>query len=714
MTLAFLAPLFFAGMAALIAPIIIHQIRRPEREPVRFSSLMFIPKVDKQVIERRRLQHLLLLLLRMTLFALIVFTFARPYLRRPEGPPVPSSAPARHLIVIDRSYSMGRMGALDEAKARAREILSRLSPSERVGVIAFGASPQVVAALQSDDDANAGTAQKASSAIDAVAISESTTAFVPALQRAQEMLLPGELKPGEETPPLHIHLISDFQRAGMPPRGNSWRLSPRIELDPIVIGSDEPANYSISDLSLRPGTQGEFRVLTKIKSWGSAREKSIEARVIVDGKEMATNPVAVKPGNASQTSFSFPFNNTDPVTGWVEIAADGLVIDNRRYFAWNPPKPLRLLLAAEEKPQERWPGAIFVERALQISPDRPRLVERIRPEEIALKLNDGTPRDVIVACDLTGMPEATGNALQGYIQRGGTLLLMMGPAMQPEPATAAFLAHLGIADEGPRRPALNESRFDLISWVDLTHPVFVQFQGARFNDFSQIHLLNSHVLRILDPSSREVRVLARSEEDEKEAARPLMIETASGSGKAIVWAFGADLEWSNFAKSVKFVPILHETVSYLAGGETARPDWQVGERYAGFPKAATESERFLVEWPGRQAVEVAAADLAARAQSPLDRSGLLKWKPVGSQAWSQIDAVNIDPAEADPARIGPEEFKLKLAAALPVEVAAVHADLDRLGIPAGFTLQREFWRPLLALMLILSLIEMWYAARLVR
>ena len=47
MPLSFMAPLFFGAIALIGIPFLIHQIRRPEREPLRFSSLMFIPKVEK-------------------------------------------------------------------------------------------------------------------------------------------------------------------------------------------------------------------------------------------------------------------------------------------------------------------------------------------------------------------------------------------------------------------------------------------------------------------------------------------------------------------------------------------------------------------------------------------------------------------------------------------------------------------------------------------
>ena len=81
MGLALLTPLFLAGAALVAAPFLIHQIRRPEREPLRFSSHMFVPNIQREVIERKRVQHLLLLLLRMAMLILLAAAFSRPYWR---------------------------------------------------------------------------------------------------------------------------------------------------------------------------------------------------------------------------------------------------------------------------------------------------------------------------------------------------------------------------------------------------------------------------------------------------------------------------------------------------------------------------------------------------------------------------------------------------------------------------------------------------------
>ena len=62
--MSFLAPLFFAGLAAIAVPILVHLIQRERKNVVEFPSLMFIRQIPYQSVERRRIHNWLLLLMR--------------------------------------------------------------------------------------------------------------------------------------------------------------------------------------------------------------------------------------------------------------------------------------------------------------------------------------------------------------------------------------------------------------------------------------------------------------------------------------------------------------------------------------------------------------------------------------------------------------------------------------------------------------------------
>ena len=62
--MSFLSPLFFVGLAALAVPILVHLIQRERKDLVPFPSLMFLQRIPYQSVERRRIQHWALLLMR--------------------------------------------------------------------------------------------------------------------------------------------------------------------------------------------------------------------------------------------------------------------------------------------------------------------------------------------------------------------------------------------------------------------------------------------------------------------------------------------------------------------------------------------------------------------------------------------------------------------------------------------------------------------------
>ena len=96
----FLAPLFLAGAAAIALPILLHLIRRTERERIPFSSLMFLKQTPPKVTRRSRLENLLLLLLRCLAFALIALAFSRPYFQQAMNAATPAAERRRTVVLV--------------------------------------------------------------------------------------------------------------------------------------------------------------------------------------------------------------------------------------------------------------------------------------------------------------------------------------------------------------------------------------------------------------------------------------------------------------------------------------------------------------------------------------------------------------------------------------------------------------------------------------
>src|ERR687889_965997 len=107
--MSFLTPLFFLGVAALAAPILVHLVRRTRARRVQFPALVFVRQVPQRTIRRRTLHNLLLLLLRCLAILLIVIAFTRPFFGGGGSEAAGLKTPAA-VILVDASLSMRREG----------------------------------------------------------------------------------------------------------------------------------------------------------------------------------------------------------------------------------------------------------------------------------------------------------------------------------------------------------------------------------------------------------------------------------------------------------------------------------------------------------------------------------------------------------------------------------------------------------------------------
>ena len=76
----FLFPLYMVGAAMIALPIYLHLRRKPPKDQVEFSSLMFLEPTKHQPIKRRsQLENWPLLLLRCLALLALVGMFSRPF-----------------------------------------------------------------------------------------------------------------------------------------------------------------------------------------------------------------------------------------------------------------------------------------------------------------------------------------------------------------------------------------------------------------------------------------------------------------------------------------------------------------------------------------------------------------------------------------------------------------------------------------------------------
>jgi hypothetical protein len=133
----FIHPLLLGGLVLVGVPVLLHLIMRQKPKHLFFPAFRFLAQRARTNQRKLQLRHLLLLLLRMALIALICLALARPKIFN-ERLNLTSGQPVAAALVFDTSasmeYKVGDVNRLADAKRRALELLDDLPDNSRVAI----------------------------------------------------------------------------------------------------------------------------------------------------------------------------------------------------------------------------------------------------------------------------------------------------------------------------------------------------------------------------------------------------------------------------------------------------------------------------------------------------------------------------------------------------------------------------------------------------
>jgi hypothetical protein len=663
----FLTPLFLLGLGALAIPVLIHLTQRERTTVVEFPSLMFLKKIPYESVKRRRLRDLLLLALRAAALALIIAAFARPFLRGSEL--VASGGGAREVVVLlDRSYSMGSGDTWARAQQAARQAVQGLTGLDRVSLVLFSSSAELV--LRSSADVSRVVAE-----IDSAQPSAGSTRYAPALKVASSVLAESQLPRKEAV------LVSDFQRVGWQP-DEAFRLPSGSAFTPVSVAPASGANLAVTPISVqrvRDDNQDRVVITAGVMNRSGEAASDVRVELEVDGRPVQSQPVSVAPASSAAVTFAPVAMTSAGLRVVTRLPGDVLVADNAFHSMVAPPTAVTVALVGSGS---RGDSDLYLTRALAIG-DRPRFeVNSLQADALSTETLARTR--VVILQDLP-LGDALLARLRTFVEGGGGLIVALGPRAQLPPADW-LPATVGNVEDRTRGAAAKLSGFDY------GHAVFEPFRAPRTGDFSTTRVYGFRTL-MARPSAA---TLARFD-----GGTPALVEGTLGRGRVLIWATTLDLSWSDLALKPVYLPFVHQLVRQ-ASGYREEPGWvTVG-----------------------QAIDVGAADDSAVVLSP---HGERQTPPEGGTALEvaeagfyevrgaregqslRIVASNVDLAESDPTPVDPAEVTVAVTGqeggSTPAgEAAPVPDDVQEQA-------QRLWWYLLFAGILLL-IAESWLARRL--
>lgn len=680
MPFSFLNTAILAGLAAAALPILIHLFSRRKISKIPFSSIQFLEQISRRKIKRLRMTQWIILALRTLAVALLALALSRPAIKgdSPLGSGRGESAVA---IVLDGSMSMQTLGTRqtlwETAVARARDVLDVLEDSDRVFIVGTDpgsgeveAFPDPAAAWEHIRGREAGYA---------------ATDLAGAVSRAGQTLAQASAINKE------LFVISDFQRAGLSEEdAMGLNLDPEVRVFLLPVVDEDLPNTALSagQIAAEDVNPTASAVLTR---YGAIPAEDLLVTVEAPGEVLAEQRVTVMPQEPVSVELDLKRVPAGDEELSVHIPRDRLEADDVYYVsAQGMGRRNTLLVQEPASPSPYLPLALSPRKQGRYA------VRVVAPAE--LQSLDFSAYNVVVLENVTSLGRGTLNRLRRWHQAGGVVMMVLGDRVDLRYYNQDLLPALmpGVRLGNVRRvDEATGASYALIPRAQ-GYPGFRGFDakvdepitGAAFWQIVEVQ------------TSGDVRTLA-----EFGPGLPALVE---GRGSLLL-ATSTDNKWNNLPTHAAFLPLVHQTLETISEKQTGgvvfvgEPITQVVDR------STLGTEELICEGPQGTFLKVDTQPDARGVQLRTEPSRLPGFYTIRTGGHVVVRrAVNPNPRESDLAVLSPRELdswfpgdhvkRLPLSAELRVPVREA-----RYG--------REFWKELVAVVLLLLIVEGWLSRR---
>lgn len=591
------------GLIALAIPVVLHILRRRRFDVVDWGAMQFLP--DSITAHHRRwLDEILLMLIRMGMIALIVVALATPISTSAWLAPLRDQSTRDIVLIFDGSYSMnvrlpGRTTPWQEAVGWARTHLEQAARGDRFA-IAIARQPPLVWLEDFSGDPDEVRAK-----LESMPAPHGNPDMPRALAEAWQHLLTRSRAAAREiivlTDQQHFGWADPGTLAALEGLGNQWyadaeqaktegRAVPSLRVVPVG-GELPPAlpNYALAPITAargmaRSGQKISFQSALHMDGFSSFVRPG-RIRVTIDGMALKPLPLPEK-SELKQGQIPLRFQHAFDRLGQhlvslkveTDAAHDVLTADNEQHAIVEVVKELPVLLVDGEKQLSPESSSFFLQRALATRQKETQGAVAIpyptlTPASILPDTADAVKPAVVVLADVARLTAAQTEALDRFLAEGGGLLIVAGERVARE--KAFYNEHLYRQGQGWLPAPLGEfaSAQPGVQPEARTfqHPALEMLRTAPDGSMKDVRFTHWFKLR-RSPKDSAVPIAMLSNGD------PFLLEKPYKQGRVILSTVPLDRSANSTLPNVWEFPILvHELVSYLAGGRNAAVVLRHGE-----------------------------------------------------------------------------------------------------------------------------------------
>jgi hypothetical protein len=449
-----------------------------------------------------------------------------------------------------------------------------------------------------------------------------------------------------------IVVVTDLQENGWD-AGDRASVPEGARIDVTDVGPP-PADLAV--IAVRPQSD---RVVATVRNTES-RGRDARVHLTIDNRAAGDATVNIGPNQVADISFAGA-----PRGRAAAVAVDdpeGVQADNVRYAVLGGTQQPSVLIVSGSGDLTR--EGFYVRHALAAGagPGGGYQAASVSGSQLS-SFSPGTddkfsPYSAVLVLSTRGLERKGREALAAYTRNGGGVLVAAGPDVDGD-VVADVLGSASTLKVVTATGAKAEPR--ALAPADVRHPIFHPFASNTATlglvTFQQVSKIGGSACQTLGRFT---------------TGETALVECPAGDGRALVFASDLENRWNDFPVHATFVPFLHEVVRYLASARGHAGEYLVADAPAGAPQT-----------PG----VVQLTDLSRPGGAP------------------RTIAINVDPREADPARLSLDDFQSAVTRLKDVTVSEARVEArqqeDR----------QHLWQYALALMALLLVAEGLLAAR---
>lgn len=577
-----LHPLLLGGLVLVGIPILLHLIMRQKPKRLSFPAFRFLAQRARTNQRKLQLRHLILLLLRMALIALICLALARPKVLN-EGLNLTAGQPIAIALVFDTSasmeYKVSDKNRLDDARQRARELLDDLPDGSRIAV------------FDSGEPVSGEWLQSSALARERIANLHMRPANFPvteAISQAYRLLANLEEDHAGEPTPRFLYVFSDRTQDSWDDSRRAQLISlrdagnPRANAVFVDVGVDKPTNLALIDLEPRRQVipaNDELVLTAKIQATGRDYDTEVICR-LDDEKAAERKPLKLMAGQG--TTVQFRRRGLEVGLHRVEVtlaAADNLPFSAARFATIEVRGPRQVLVVADDPDSAAiWKTAL--RGAFKCAVVTPRQAGELGPRDLAAY-------QAVCLLNVADPSADLWDKLKQYVDDGGGVIVMPGgdelrlsAYKDAENSGAAVnellpgrLDKLLDMDGGGEFDSARE-REPLRTWwrdwreEDQTRPIdFIRLPPRTVRYWAVQPVRDEYVVAAYADEAHHPAFLMKTFPRGRKIGRVVLFTTPMDNRRLDA---KTDRRWNNYLEGISFYFILaNKLVDYLAGGADA-------------------------------------------------------------------------------------------------------------------------------------------------